>query len=676
MSRIKLLSNKLVNQIAAGEVIERPVSIVKELVENSIDADATDIDITFRNGGKSLIIVSDNGIGISKDNLLIACCRHATSKLNDEDLENISYLGFRGEALAAISHVSRFTINSRERGAELAWGTTVLGGVDYKLLQSNEYDGEVFPSSQSDGTKIEISELFCFTPNRLKFLRSEQSENAACIDFIKRLAMSSPKISFSLKIDDRKPIQYVSGGGGGSGDGAAAADDEKNMLKHRIAEVLGQEFIANSVEINYQDDDITIFGYGSIPTYSRFVAAKQKQYCYVNGRMVNDPFLSAIIKAAYSGVIPSDRYPTVVLFLQIPTKFVDVNIHPNKVQIKFWREDIVKKAIFKAIKYNLQHSGISTIYKESIINKVQHDNSKRDISSITGDLGKMVEQGSIVSQADGAMDGEFLTLDSRASNRDSSNHTAQSRGLHRDQQANASRFSSLYRNDSIMNLMKHDFQEQREHSDNIDNTDNADDTSISKQSGSNHELGEAICQIDLTYIFAYSKKGIVVVDQHAAHERLVLEAMKKDLSKEQGVRKQMLLIPQIISLGEDELVNIMEVRDKLSAIGIELLAHGVNQVMVREVPAILGGVDIESLIIDIAGDKNMVEEIVNDKLEAIYSTIACHSSIRAGRKMSKDEMNALLRLIEKTPYSSQCNHGRPTYVCMNMKDVAALFERG
>lgn len=668
-SKIKRLSESGINRIAAGEVVERPVAVVKELIENSIDAQATSINVVFRRGGKTLITVRDNGIGLSPEEMPLAFCRYTTSKLPDENLDNILHFGFRGEALAAISHVSCVTISSRQKDCD-AWKMIVEGGIDYDELNTSNAP-KAFPTQHDFGTTIEVSDLFCFTPNRLRFLRSEQSENAACIELVQRLALSFSKVDFNLQINDKNIFHYK-----------ALTHDENNtdaLFEHRVTEVLGEEFIQNSVPINYEDDLITVTGYASIPTYSRLTFARQKQYCYVNGRMVRDQFLTAIIRAVYSGVIPDDRYPTVVLFINVRPDLVDVNVHPNKLQVRFWQETKVKEAVFRAIRSNFGKSNIASTVKDELIERVKnknHYNSNNfdNFDKLNSNINNDNYQQKI---------SDFLSDMNNLDNDDI-------KSKFKSEQAN------VQFEDGVLVLNKKSDKEVLNDKSNIHYStykshkiSNSYNTFSNNRNYGERNLGNAICQINKTYIIASSDYGLVIVDQHAVHERLVLQSMKKCMSSDvddsasdgnhseynNRLKVQLLLIPQIIDMDETSVERLCEITKDLKKFGIEIERNGINQIILKSIPSIVGGIDAEELLRDIANDSKMYESILSNEFNKIYSNMACRSSIRAGREMSIYEMNVLLRLMEQNDFISQCNHGRPTYVILGFEDINKIFER-
>ncbi len=652
---IKLLSEQAISKIAAGEVVERPMSVVKELVENSIDAGATSVNVIFKRGGRSIILVNDNGYGIEKEELPIALCRYATSKLNDENLDQICYLGFRGEALSAISSVSRTSIVSKSQKSANAWKLSVEGGLNIHDVNSGNY--QLIPASHPQGTTIEIRDLFYSTPTRVKFLRSEQAENIACIDLIQRFALSCHNISFSLQINDKAPLVYNT-----------KDDDYNSGSDLRVKEVLGSEFLSNATKIKYESEELKIFGYSTIPTYSRLTTAKQKQYCYVNGRVVKDQFLNNVIKGAYYSLLPHDRYPMVVLFIDINPSLIDVNIHPNKTQIRFWQEQKVKGLIFNAIRNSISstrvssdiHSKISEVINNNLTQSTIEINDKRSTKGFSSSIYDPKFYNTSIKDTDSdnlikatnnqlAENNSYIKANPYVSEKNSSINSEKLRSLEN--------LNSKIKQSAENQITEDSFLEKQ----------NISDTSLN--------LGVALCQINYTYIISQAEDSIVIVDQHAAHERLVLEKIKQDIKSSKKLLSQMLLVPEIIELGVVGAESLVNIADKLESIGIKIERNGITQVILREIPAIPGGIDMIELLSDIANDIDLYQNLIEGKFDEIYGNIACRSSIRAGRKLNIAEMNNLLRMMEITPFSSQCNHGRPTYVKLPLNDLAKIFER-
>lgn len=605
---IRILPNNLVNQIAAGEVIERPASVVKELVENSIDAGATSIEVTLVDGGKSLIVVSDNGRGIDKDELPVAVERHATSKLPDDNLFNINFLGFRGEALPSISSVSRMTIVSRQEGAENAWKIEVNGGEK----------SEIMPAAHPQGTRIEVRDLFYSAPARLKFLKTTPSETAQCVDILNRIALANPTISFYLSDENRKKVTL----------NACQGELFDARLK-RLADVMGREFSENSLLINAHRENLTITGYVSLPTLNK--SNSLYQYLFVNNRPVRDKLLLGAIKGAYQDVLAHNRYPMAALYFDIDPAYVDVNVHPAKAEVRFYDNALVRGLLVSAVRQAL------TLGDHRSANNL--------------DLA-----GFVYDNIPGFGENEVAVLQE-----------------HKPGGGNVPAFRPLMsqprRQAELPELERKVFSVK------VDEPCPA--VSAAGDSGEVGPLGLAKAQFHDTYIISQTEDSIVIIDQHASHERIVMENLKASLLAENKVATQILLIPEIVDLSLSEKTRLIEAAEELQKLGLSVEEFGSTAVIVREIPALLGDCDIKALIRDLAGE--MAEWgkgfSLTDKLHTICATIACHGSVRAGRRLNIDEMNRLLRDMERTEHSGQCNHGRPTYVELKLKDIEKLFER-
>ncbi len=588
---IRILPSNLVNQIAAGEVIERPASVVKELVENAVDAGSTIIDVYLTDGGKSLIKVTDNGKGISKDELSTAIERHATSKLPDDDLFNICYLGFRGEALPSIASVARLSIISRTQNEDNAWKIEVNGGVK----------SEVEPAAGSYGTSIEVRDIFYAQPARLKFLKTAVSEAAACIEILQRIALANPKISFSLTADGKRKISYQ-----------AAIGDEIQQRLERLADIAGRDFRDNSILIDESRDGVNISGYVSLPTYNK--ANSLSQFLFVNNRPVRDKLLLGAIKGAYQDVMTAGRYPVCSLYFTVPPREVDVNVHPNKTEVRFYNSQLVRGLLVTAIKNALSRASNKTSNTLNLQNIIKAERM-----------------------------GDSLVLN----------------------EPMAQFGASYYRpKQTILPKLEQEFSFKNETS-----SFNSDDENIGA-------LGLARAQINDTYIIAQTDDSLIIVDQHAAHERIVMEKLKAGFESH-NIARQIMLIPEIVTLNEVEKEKLLAASEKLAKLGLVLEEFGTTEVLVREVPALLKDGDIKNLVTDLAQQIAEWGEAfdLTEKLHLVCATFACHGSVRAGRRLNIDEMNRLLRDMEKTPRSGQCNHGRPTYVEMKLSDIAHLFER-
>lgn len=605
---IRILPNNLVNQIAAGEVIERPASVVKELVENSIDAGATSIEVTLVDGGKSLIVVSDNGRGIDKDELPVAVERHATSKLPDDNLFNINFLGFRGEALPSISSVSRMTIVSRREGAENAWKIEVNGGEK----------SEIMPAAHPQGTRIEVRDLFYSAPARLKFLKTTPSETAQCVDILNRIALANPTISFYLSDENRKKVTL----------NACQGELFDARLK-RLADVMGREFSDNSLLINAHRENLTITGYVSLPTLNK--SNSLYQYLFVNNRPVRDKLLLGAIKGAYQDVLAHNRYPMAALYFDIDPAYVDVNVHPAKAEVRFYDNALVRGLLVNAVRQALtlgDHRSANNLDLAGFV----HDNIP------------------------GFGENEVAVLQE-----------------HKPGGGNVPAFRPLMsqprRQTELPELERKVFSVK------VDEPCPA--VSAAGDSGEVGPLGLAKAQFHDTYIISQTEDSIVIIDQHASHERIVMENLKASLLAENKVATQILLIPEIVDLSLSEKTRLIEAAEELQKLGLSVEEFGSTAVIVREIPALLGDCDIKALIRDLAGEMTEWGKgfSLTDKLHTICATIACHGSVRAGRRLNIDEMNRLLRDMERTEHSGQCNHGRPTYVELKLKDIEKLFER-
>ncbi len=598
--QIRRLPADAVNRIAAGEVIERPAAALKELVENSIDAGAGSISVSLIDGGRTEIVVEDDGCGMGADDLLLAVERHATSKLapgadGDIDLMNIATLGFRGEALPSIGAVARLDIVTRRRGDAAGAALSVHGGIQ---------DGPRPAALSGHGTRIAVRDLFYATPARLKFLKSARSELAAASEALKRLAMAHPEIAFSLTADGKKAFSY-----------AAEGDDETGRLR-RLGAVMGRDFEDNAVAVDAARDGLSMTGFAGLPTYNR--GLPDKQFLFVNGRPVRDKLIVGAIRGAYADFLARDRHPAVALFLQIDPGLVDVNVHPAKTEVRFRDAGEVRGLIVGALRHALAAAGHRAATTTSAFA-----------------LGRM--------QAP-----SFAPPGSRPNPfRPSMQSFGAMHDRPRDYEAPLVATSPAARTEAPADAPPAD-----------------------------HPLGAARAQIHETYIVAQTADGLVIVDQHAAHERLVYEAMKRSLD-EGGVKRQGLLIPEIVELERDEADRLEARAAEFAELGLILERFGEDAVIVREVPSILGQSDISALVRRLADDLASIGEALalKERLEDICGSMACRGSVRAGRRLNADEMNALLRQMEATPHSGQCNHGRPTYVELKLADIERLFGR-
>jgi DNA mismatch repair protein MutL len=581
---IRLLPPVLVNRIAAGEVIERPAAAVKELVENAIDAGASRVDVTLREGGQGLIGVVDNGGGMTAEELALAVERHCTSKLPEDDLLRITSLGFRGEALPSIGAVSRMRITSRPPGADSAWEIAVEAGG--KAAPA--------PAAHPPGTRVEVRDLFFATPARLKFLKTPRTERDLAVDSVRRLAMAYPEISFTVIGDEERLLLRL-----------AAAGEAKPATARptRLAALLGRDFAENSVEIDAERSGFRLTGLIGLPTLNR--AAPRDQYLVVNGRPVRDKLLVGAVRGAYQDVLARDRHPMVALFVDGPAEEIDVNVHPAKAEVRFRDAALVRGLIVGALRNALAAAG------------------HRASATVAAGAVAAFRPGSSISAPSFAFSLPPPT-------------------------------PSLALAESANNFLRP--------------TEEAPATEM--------RLGAPRAQLHLTYILAETSTGIVLVDQHAAHERLVYERMKEALAAK-GVARQALLLPEIVELDETGAARVAARAEELAEFGLVLEPFGPGAVVVREVPALLPGLDVGALVRDLAdelaewGDTLALKE----RIETVCGTLACHTSVRAGRHLSPPEMDALLRQMEATPNSGQCNHGRPTYIALDLADIERLFGR-
>ena len=605
---VRQLSETLVNQIAAGEVIERPASAVKELVENAIDAGATRIEVATAGGGKSLLRVTDNGSGMSAEDLALAVRRHCTSKITDSLLD-IRSLGFRGEALPSIGSVAKLSIRSRIHGG--------AGGHEVRL------DGgrveAVRPAACNPGTVVEVRELFFATPARLKFMKGDRAEAGAITEVVKRMAIAFPAIRFVLSGSDRSTLEYP-----------ATGDDRLA----RIGQVLGRDFIDNAIGIDAVREDVRLTGFCGVPTFNR--ANSLSQFAFVNGRPVQDKLVWSALRGAYSDRMPRGRYPVAVLAIDLDPALVDVNVHPAKADVRFRDPGLVRGLIVGAIREALARDG--------------------DRASSLGASG-MLE--AFRTGAGGRGRGGWTPADRPAATAGHSIHSSPFRPFEEQSAASPNGFAeeeqAAFENAAAPSARAETAQDQR---------------------SASHPLGAARAQIHENYIVAQTEDGLVIVDQHAAHERLVYQRMKEALHSGR-VAAQALLIPEIVDLPEEDCDRLMRHAQDLSRLGLALERFGPGAVAVGETPAMLGEIDAAALV------RQLVDEIAEwddasglaSRLDYVAATMACHGSVRSGRRMRGEEMNALLRQMEATPGSGQCNHGRPTYIELKLNDIERLFGR-
>tara|TARA_B110000240_G_scaffold91751_1_gene104236 strand:+ start:3341 stop:5152 length:1812 start_codon:yes stop_codon:yes gene_type:complete len=588
---IRQLNETAINQIAAGEVVERPASAIKELVENAIDAGASRIEVEYADGGKSLIQVTDNGCGIMADDLLLAMSRHATSKIDGSDLLNIQSFGFRGEALPSLGAVGKLTLTSR---------TAVSTGAELQV--NGGKFSPVRPVAMQPGTRATLRDLFYATPARLKFLRSDRAEAQAIADVVKRLAMAEPTIAFSLRDTGtgRMVFQVQSEQG-----------DMFSALRGRLGQLMGRDFVVNAIAVDAEREDITLTGFAALPTYSRGAAVAQ--FIFVNGRPVRDKLLLGAVRGAYVDFLSRARHPAVALFVECDPSRVDVNVHPAKSEVRFREPATVRGLIVSGLRHALAEVGhrASTTVSDAA-------------------LGAFTAQPQV-----------------------------QPRVYQMDRPRNAPGYSGLAETETM-----------------FDGQPSARIEEVPQLEAQHRPLGAARAQLHENYILSQTYEGLVIVDAHAAHERLVYEKLKAQMVEE-GVRAQALLIPEVINLSDGDMALLLEQAETLTQLGLCIEPFGRGAVVVQSVPAILGHVDVNRLVLDIVDELSDggSSQSLQSRLDAILSRVACHGSVRTGRRMQADEMNALLREMEATPHSGQCNHGRPTYVSLAMADIEKLFGR-
>lgn len=595
---IRRLPQNLINQIAAGEVVERPASALKELIENSLDANATQIDIILENGGKNLISVSDNGIGIQRDHIPLAIERHATSKLPDNTLNKIQYLGFRGEALPSIAAVSELNLQSKYIDSNQAWCLDVFAG-DFN---------EVYPSTLEIGTKISIKKLFFATPARLKFLKSAQVEKSYCHQIVLKMALVNPLVGFSFRADGRELLNIK------------PENEADASYVNRIRNLMGTSFANEAIKIenSKQITDtkfLKLHGLIGLPTLNK--SNYSQQHLFINGRSIQDRNLSGAIRSAYRDTLPKGRFPIFCLFVDVPTDFIDVNVHPGKTEVRFQDSALVRSLLVGSISQQFNSNFFQT----------------------TSDISKEAI-------------GKF-TLNERVD-------------LYKDYGSNdnQNKKQSIFSNIEVKPLKKALKQ------------DDFENNSIQTIDNKSFPLGAALGQFNKNYIISQNSNGIVIIDQHAAHERLTLEKMKF-ARQNKSIERQILLLPEVINLEPVPLEIIKENIELLEDIGFVIELFGEGAVVVREIPALLGDADIKQIIIDLGDDLSELglPSSYLAKIDLILGNIACHRSVRSGRNLNASEMNQLLREMEKTPNSGQCNHGRPTSISISLKDIEKLFNR-
>jgi DNA mismatch repair protein MutL len=600
---VRQLPEQVVNRIAAGEVVERPASVVKELVENAIDAGASRVDIFTDGGGRRRIGITDDGGGMTAPDLALAVDRHATSKLDDEDLLQIRTLGFRGEALPSIGAVAKLAITTRHAREPHAWSLAVEGGAKSAIM----------PAALSHGTRVEVSDLFYATPARLKFLKTDRTEAEAIRETVRRLAMARPDIAFTLAGEERAPVTW-----------AAALPGAPGRLT-RLGDILGADFRGHAIEVRSEREGVMVEGFAAAPALTR--ANALGQYLFVNGRPVRDKLILGAVRAAYSDYLPRDRHPVVALFVTLDPKEVDANVHPAKTEVRFRNAGLVRALIVHALKEGLTRegrrtaandaSGAISAFRSAIAPRPGNWDWRSSPSYPVGPMSSLASAAAtaFAEQGQAAFDVGAPTADIRA--------------------------------------------EMPAAADLID-----------------RPLGVARTQIHENYIVSQTRDGLVIVDQHAAHERIVYERLKASLAKN-GVQRQILLIPDIVEMDEATVERLLARDQELGSFGLAIESFGPGAVAVRETPSLLGRVDAGALLRDLAEHMDEWDEALplERRLMHVAATMACHGSVRAGRRLKPEEMNALLREMEDTPNSGQCNHGRPTYVVLKLSDIEKLFGR-
>jgi len=636
---IRQLDETIINQIAAGEVVERPASVVKELVENAIDAGCTQIEIATAGGGKNLIRVTDNGSGIAEGELALAVSRHCTSKMG-MDIHDIRALGFRGEALPSIGSVSRLRLISRPAHAESAAEMLLEGG---KLVGPR-------PASGNQGTIVEVRDLFYATPARLKFLKTDRAETSAITEIVKRIAIAFPHIRFTLSGPDRTFVDLT----------AAPLNDAAGQAQ-RIGQILGKEFLDNSIALDAVREGVRLTGLIGVPSYNRGNALHQ--FVYVNGRPIRDKMLGGAIRAAFSDAMAHDRHGIAVLFLQLDPTLVDVNVHPAKADVRFRDPGLVRGLIIGAIRQAIKDEGLFTSTKGAamMLEKFQPQTIAPGRGTVAQGRDAALGRGAILGR--GAVFAPKVFAHAKAPL--SSQHKNWNMDFHRPLDADSQQTSQQGFAEQAAILA--DFPPA---------SDMREAATLPPSQSAENPLGAARAQIHQNYIIAQTQDSLIIVDQHAAHERLVYEALKNALYAK-PLPSQILLIPEIVELSEDEAASLLAHAQTLRQFGLAIEAFGIGAIAVRETPALLGEIDVASLIRDLADEAADFDSTdgLKKMLDMVAATMACHGSVRSGRILKPEEMNALLRQMEATPGSGTCNHGRPTYIELKLVDIERLFGR-
>lgn len=608
---VRQLPEQIVNRIAAGEVVERPASVVKELVENAIDAGASRIDIFTDGGGRRRIGITDDGNGMTAADLALAVDRHATSKLDDGDLLQIRTLGFRGEALPSIGAVAKLDITTRHASEPHAWSLQVEGGEK----------SSVMPAALGHGTRVEVSDLFYATPARLKFLKTDRTEAEAIREVVRRLAMARPDVAFALAGEERAPVTW-----------AAALPGAPGRLT-RLGDILGADFRSAAIEVRAERDGIVVEGFAAAPSLTR--ANALGQYLFVNGRPVRDKLVLGAVRASYSDYLPRDRHPVVALFVTLDPQEVDANVHPAKTEVRFRNAGLVRALIVHALKDGLAREGKRTA-------------ANGDGAALASFRPSFAPRPSAPGNWDWRNSPAYpqsTLLRGSLSGFESAAVTAFAEPGQAAFDVGAPTADVRFQETPLADLL-------------------------------DRPLGAARTQIHETYIVSQTRDGLVVVDQHAAHERIVYEKLKASLARN-GVQRQILLIPEIVELDEATVEKLLDRSEELASFGLAIDSFGPGAVAVRETPSLLGKTNAGSLLRDLAEHMEEWDEALplERRLMHVAATMACHGSVRAGRRLKPEEMNALLREMEDTANSGQCNHGRPTYVELNLSDIEKLFGR-
>lgn len=620
--QIKTLSNTTINRIAAGEVVDRPSSVVKELVENSIDAGAKKIDIIIENAGRNLISIIDDGIGMNREDLILSIERHTTSKLLEEDINKIDFFGFRGEALPSIASVSRMTITSKsdENLDDFAWSININGGTKE----------EPQPASLSKGTKIEVRDLFFATPARLKFLKSEKTEIHYINDCLRKIAMANPDVSLSFTSNGKEIFNLK-------------AHTDEDALYNRLNDIIGKNFVDNVTYLELNDEDCNIHGFISTPTHN--CGTSNEQYFFINKRPIRDKLLSMAIRISYQDFIPKGRYALVYLFLEIDSALVDVNVHPSKAEVRFKDSNFIRNIVVGSVKQAIRNIG----------QQASNHLSEHAIDSfIPESISEIKTDPNITSTA--PEESPASSFSNRLEESSSAKYMPASR-------PNYTRpvIPSKQTTDAIFAPIAPMVKAQPEEFD---------------SNQINFPLGAACGQIHETYIISQTEDGMVLIDQHAAHERIFYEQLKQQITNK-NLNTQRLLIPEIIELEDHVLEELLAQKDELARLGLYFEAFGSKAISVTELPSLLRCRDVKKLILDIVDDLSEYSQQISleKKINHFLATFACHHSIRAGRSLSIKEMNALLRQMENVDHTGQCNHGRPTYIKLDLKAIEKLFER-